>query len=163
MDTPDRASDIDDVVALRLRQLRLARGLARKDLAAMAGIGEARLARYERGQSRIPAGVLYALAGALDVDITSLFGETPVRWLQVRLGYEAKLAAFLAETSRLRDPALVTALSVLSRAFLKSAQEEAGSKAFDWSEPTPLPLPTHRSDPLRSLREERTRPLQTTV
>ena len=34
---PDRASDIDDVVAMRLRQLRLARGLARKALAAMAG------------------------------------------------------------------------------------------------------------------------------
>lgn len=70
---PLRPRDIDVLVGRALRARRQALGMPLTGLAARVGITYQQIQRYENGQSRIPAGRLYALAQALGVAPGELF------------------------------------------------------------------------------------------
>lgn len=56
-----------------LRLLRLAKGIAARDLAETVGVHVQHLLRVERSQSRVSVGLARRLARALDVQVVDLF------------------------------------------------------------------------------------------
>ena len=64
----------------RLREWRLRRALAQRDLARVSRVGVATIARLERGHQRAQPGTARRLAEALDVDVAYL--QTPIRSIQ---------------------------------------------------------------------------------
>lgn len=67
------ANSVDAHVGRRLRELRDARGLTRKELSARLGRGFKQVRKYESGENRISAGMLYLAAQHLDVEVTAFF------------------------------------------------------------------------------------------
>lgn len=63
------------LVAARLRALRLRQGKTLDQIAGQAGIGKAHLSRLERGEKTASIATLTALAQALDVPVSGLFGD----------------------------------------------------------------------------------------
>jgi transcriptional regulator with XRE-family HTH domain len=68
-----KADDTDRMVGVRLRNLRLARGMSQKKLAAEIGVKSQQIQKYERGTNRIGAGRLYQIARALNVSVLAFF------------------------------------------------------------------------------------------
>ncbi|MBL8569531.1 MAG: helix-turn-helix transcriptional regulator [Phreatobacter sp.] len=84
--------DLDKVVAVRVRDLRAARGLTLDQLAALSGVSRAMISRIERAEASATAVLLVKLGAALGVTLGELFeapqpqldpvrraSETPVR------------------------------------------------------------------------------------
>ncbi len=69
-------SDVDYYVSLRLRQRRTMLGLSQVQLADQIGVSSQQVHKYEAGISRITAGCLYVMAGALGVKVDYFFEET---------------------------------------------------------------------------------------
>ena len=69
----ERRKSLQVAVGEQVRLQRLGRGLSLAQLARIIGVSEAELAAYERGDKRISSGVLWDLAEALDVPLSSLF------------------------------------------------------------------------------------------
>ncbi|MFO0546861.1 MAG: helix-turn-helix domain-containing protein [Polyangiaceae bacterium] len=67
--------DCSMLVASRLRSVRKRKGMTIETLAAQAGIHKAHLSRIERGEKTPSLGTLMALAKALGVEMSELFGE----------------------------------------------------------------------------------------
>jgi len=79
----DEASDLNDRIAQRVRELRAARGLSLDALAAHCGVSRSMISLIERGESSPTAVVLEKLATGLGVALASLFeppraGDDPV-------------------------------------------------------------------------------------
>jgi len=68
-----KATQIDCHVGARLRLRRLQLGLTQEELGVSIGRGFKQIRKYEQGQNRIKAGMLYQLALALDVDVEYFF------------------------------------------------------------------------------------------
>lgn len=64
---------VDRIVGRNLRRLREGRGVTQAALAALAEVGADELEGFERGEQRIPAHTIYALAISLGVAISELF------------------------------------------------------------------------------------------
>jgi DNA-binding XRE family transcriptional regulator len=73
MASGDFARLIDGRVAARIRQRRQALGMTQKQLAKIVGVAFQQTHKYEHGLSRVTAGRLYQLAGALGAPITYFF------------------------------------------------------------------------------------------
>jgi len=69
--------DINQLIASRLRELRLAQGLTLSDLAERSGVSRSNISLIERGESSATATVLDKLTGALGVTLASLFEQPP--------------------------------------------------------------------------------------
>lgn len=69
--------DINQLIASRLRELRLAQGLTLADLAERSGVSRSNISLIERGESSATATVLDKLTGALGVTLASLFEQAP--------------------------------------------------------------------------------------
>jgi transcriptional regulator with XRE-family HTH domain len=72
----DSATDVNQRVAHRVRDLRARRGLSLDALALRCGVSRSMISRIERGESSATAVVLEKLAAGLDVSLASLF-EAP--------------------------------------------------------------------------------------
>ncbi len=68
-----RINDVDRIVGKRIYALRRARGLTQTQLAEVAGVRFQQIQKYESGANRVSASRLWAIAGALDVDILHFF------------------------------------------------------------------------------------------
>jgi transcriptional regulator with XRE-family HTH domain len=81
------ATDIDDRIGARIRDLRAERSLTLDGLALLADVSRAMLSRIERGESSPTAQLLNKICGGLDVTLSVLFAETetPVSPLSRRL------------------------------------------------------------------------------
>ena len=66
------ADDLDGLVRMRIRALRVARGLSLEDLAARAQLSQSTLSRIENGQRRLALDQLLTLARALDTSLDQL-------------------------------------------------------------------------------------------
>lgn len=66
----------DQVLGLRIRHMRKARGLSLKDLAERAGVSIGLVSQVERGLSSPSVRILASIADALTVSLSSLFEET---------------------------------------------------------------------------------------
>ncbi|CAM3001588.1 XRE family transcriptional regulator [Prescottella defluvii] len=71
-DTPTGV-DLERVIAVQVRKLRLASGLSVGDMAAKVGISKAMLSKIENAQTSCSLSTLARLAAGLDVPVTSLF------------------------------------------------------------------------------------------
>lgn len=69
----DKASDLNQRIAARVRELRAARGLTLAGLAAASGASRSMLSLIERGESSPTAAVLEKIAAGLGVTLASLF------------------------------------------------------------------------------------------
>lgn len=70
-----RRTDIDDLVAERLRRRRRVVGLSRRALGEGVGLSWQAIQKYESGENRITAGRLAALAQVLGVKPAWFFAE----------------------------------------------------------------------------------------
>ena len=64
---------LDDEIANRIREYRLARGMTQQDLGNELGVTFQQIQKYERGMNRVTAGRLYDIARALGVPIAQMF------------------------------------------------------------------------------------------
>ncbi|HJV61975.1 MAG TPA: XRE family transcriptional regulator [Albitalea sp.] len=71
------ATDINDRIARRVRDLRDERGLTLDALAERSGVSRSMISLIERGRSSPTASVLDKLAGGLDVTLSALFESSP--------------------------------------------------------------------------------------
>jgi len=69
----DRAADLNQRIAARVRELRAARGLSLDTLAGKCGVSRSMISLIERGESSPTAVVLEKLAAGLGVTLASLF------------------------------------------------------------------------------------------
>ena len=69
----EAASDLNERIAQRVRELRAARGLSLDALASKSGVSRSMISLVERGESSPTAAVLEKLAGGLGVVLASLF------------------------------------------------------------------------------------------
>lgn len=73
----NREADVE-VLAARIKRLRLASGLTRGQLGDSVGVSATSVGKWETGPF-LPRGRNVAkLAGALGIDVTALLGETPI-------------------------------------------------------------------------------------
>ena len=68
-----RANSTDRAVALRVRALRLARGMTQSELGRRLGVSFQQVQKYENGTNRIGAGRLARIAKVFDVPLAALF------------------------------------------------------------------------------------------
>lgn len=72
-----RQTNIDALVAERVRAARIAAGLTQERLANKIGVAFQQVQKYENGTNRISAGRLYLISIALDVPIERFFEGAP--------------------------------------------------------------------------------------
>lgn len=103
-------SEMDLRVASRLREARHAQGMTLMDLAGRLGVSHQQLQKYESGANRISAGMLYDVAGLLQMPLADFFGaERPSRDDQVS---RLRRAAYRS-VDTMSDAELVKFLKVL--------------------------------------------------
>jgi transcriptional regulator with XRE-family HTH domain len=64
---------LEDVIAMRVRELRLAKGISLAELARLTGMSKAMLSKIENAQTSCSLSTLALLAKGFDVPVTSLF------------------------------------------------------------------------------------------
>src|SRR5437763_1302276 len=96
----DTASDLNQRIAERVRELRAARGLSLDALAGTSGVSRSMISLIERGESSPTAVVLEKLAAGLGVMLASLF-DAPAGASQAPTGPVSRRA----DQPQWRDPA----------------------------------------------------------
>lgn len=106
-----KPSDLAEVFAARLAELRQARGLSQRTLGEQMGLtkkqGSSRINRYESGQGFATAANLESLARVLDAPAASLLADSPEMAVAIEL---------FGDFSRNDQARLLVALSVLASA-----------------------------------------------
>src|SRR5947207_4337633 len=74
-----RATAEDVAIGVKLRALRLDRGLSQGELAGEIGVTFQQLQKYEKGVNRVSAGRLARVAAALKVPVTALYSAPLAR------------------------------------------------------------------------------------
>jgi transcriptional regulator with XRE-family HTH domain len=117
-----KADSRDRAVAVRVRALRLARGMSQAELGGRIGVTFQQVQKYETGVNRIGAGRLQRIAEIFDVPLAALFGSPqlgrkgvadPLDGLRM-----AGAARLVQAYSRIRD-------AMVRRAFVRLAEEVA--------------------------------------
>lgn len=67
------AEDIDEHVGAQVRERRIMLGLTQQQMADLIGVTCQQIYKYENGMNRIAAGRLFAIAQALDVEVSHFF------------------------------------------------------------------------------------------
>lgn len=62
-------------VSMRAKEIRKAKGLTQVELAHMAGVEQATVSRFEKGNEGVTLGVVKKIAAALDVPMADLFAN----------------------------------------------------------------------------------------
>jgi transcriptional regulator with XRE-family HTH domain len=106
--------DVDRHVAARIRGRRVMLGLSQQQVAELAGVTYQQAHKYERAINRISAGRLFAVAGALGVEVAHFYagldGGPPGREPQGR-----RLLELARDFAAITDPRRREALSTLAR------------------------------------------------
>lgn len=71
----ENVSDLDQIVAQRVRDLRAAKGFTLDQLASLSGVSRAMISRIERAEASATAVLLVKLGGALGVTLAALFEQ----------------------------------------------------------------------------------------
>lgn len=71
----ENVSDLDQIVAQRVRELRAAKGFTLDQLASLSGVSRAMISRIERAEASATAVLLVKLGGALGVTLAALFEQ----------------------------------------------------------------------------------------
>jgi transcriptional regulator with XRE-family HTH domain len=71
--TSRKATDVDLHIGARLRQLRDDKGMTRAQLGAAVGKGFKQIRKYEEGENRIPASVLFLAAQHLETEVGAFY------------------------------------------------------------------------------------------
>ena len=114
-----KLTQTDQAIGAKIRKLRRRSELTLKDLSELIGISVQQLQKYEVGSSRIGGGMLVQLAGALNVDIASLFPNITIPSGELdseKLNKEDLIQDLVKAASKLKDDelrALLTLASVL--------------------------------------------------
>jgi len=114
-----KLTQTDQAIGAKIRKLRRRSELTLKDLSELIGISVQQLQKYEVGSSRIGGGMLVQLAGALNVDIASLFPNITIQTGELdsgKLNKEDLIQDLVKAASKLKDDelrALLTLASVL--------------------------------------------------
>src|SRR5256885_14570374 len=78
--SPKRRATAEDIaIGVKLRALRLDRGLSQGDLGRVVGVTFQQLQKYEKGGNRISAGRLLRAAAALKVPVTAFYSAPLAR------------------------------------------------------------------------------------
>ncbi|QCI64977.1 helix-turn-helix domain-containing protein [Phreatobacter stygius] len=80
----EQVSDLDQVVAQRVRELRAAKGFTLDQLATISGVSRAMISRIERAEASATAVLLVKLGAALGVTLAALFEQDEPRRETVR-------------------------------------------------------------------------------
>ena len=101
-------SPMDVHVGREIATRRKTLGLSQTDLARIAGVSFQQIRKYENGENRISATRLYAIAGALSLDLAAFFpaaASTPTQPVEPAASApsEAERAAIAADWARLRS------------------------------------------------------------
>lgn len=131
-DAADEAERLDPEAAIgeQLRELRLVKKLALRDVAARAGISVSYLSQLERNQSRLPIGVLKKISDALGVHMNWFFqqrssGAEDERDIVVRAGNRRRMSfTGLGITEELLSPNLSGPLELLVSTIAPNADSE---------------------------------------
>ena len=115
-----RVSDIDGLVAKRVRTQRMRLGLSQTDLGEKLGVTFQQVQKYEKGVNRIGAGRLFEMARVFNVPVQALFPESDEAIRQAN--------GQTAELSKVTDFVLTAEGWRLSRAFLKIEDAELRKK-----------------------------------
>jgi len=80
-----RYKDKDVEIGLKIRDLRVVKGLTRRELAAYMDISHQQLEKYERGINSVKVSKLSDLAHALDISVMAFFEEPDVKGRMYRI------------------------------------------------------------------------------
>jgi transcriptional regulator with XRE-family HTH domain len=112
----------DRAVAVRVRAMRLARGMTQSELGGRIGVTFQQVQKYESGANRIGAGRLQRIAEVFDVPLAALFDSPRLRQTGGADPLEAMRTAGAARLvqaySRIRD-------AMVRHAFVRLAEEMA--------------------------------------
>ncbi len=110
---------IDTYVGARLRQRRIALGLAQEDLAARIGVSYQQVQKYERGHNRVSASRLHTLCRVLEVPVGYFFPDPGALTdlLPPSPAARAQAEALSDRFCRIIDPEVRRALSTIVRAL----------------------------------------------
>jgi transcriptional regulator with XRE-family HTH domain len=119
---------IDVHVGRQLRYLRISRRMSQERLGSMVDLTFQQIQKYEKGTNRVSASVLYRLARALDIPVSTFFeglagapdaaaGDAPL---------VESLLATAAELQQLEDDEVRSAVANLVRVLARSKPERAG-------------------------------------
>jgi transcriptional regulator with XRE-family HTH domain len=76
--SPKRSNAIDEFIGARMREGRQAIGISQEaDLAETLGVSFQQIQKYEKGVNRVSAARLFAICGALNVSLSSMFERDP--------------------------------------------------------------------------------------
>lgn len=124
---PRRASDVDQYIAARIREWRIARQITQMELGEALGVTFQQVQKYENGRNRITGGRLDDIARALEITVAELMppgdGEPdrkpdPVRTMLANRADRALLERIAALSTAQRAALLpiVTAIDTGARA-----------------------------------------------
>jgi transcriptional regulator with XRE-family HTH domain len=112
----------DRAVAVRIRALRLARGMTQSKLGGLLGVTFQQVQKYETGANRIGAGRLQRIAEIFEVPLAALFDSPPLR----REGAADPFEALRTEgAARLLQAYGGIRSATVRRAFVRLAEEMA--------------------------------------
>jgi transcriptional regulator with XRE-family HTH domain len=126
------AAEIDQLVAARLRERRLALGLTGEQLGDLIGTAYQQIHRYEAGLNRLTAGRLHALAQALDTRVGYFFEGLERTPPAAPIGRERQLlelARHFTGLSRRHQEALCELARALAGGGGEPEPEESGEAA----------------------------------
>src|SRR5256885_14869264 len=119
--SPKRRATAEDIaIGVKLRALRLDRGLSQGDLGRVVGVTFQQLQKYEKGVNRISAGRLVRIAAALAVPVTAFYDAAAGEKRAERFGYLRSagavrlVRAYLSIGERLPNHELVTLATTLA-------------------------------------------------
>ena len=107
---------VDSYVGRRLRERRVALGLTGHQLADIIGVTYQQALKYERGDDRVSAGRLYAIAHALDTPVTYFFEGLDGKPLPVALE-QRRLLEVTRSVAEIQDVRYQEAIGQLVRAL----------------------------------------------
>jgi transcriptional regulator with XRE-family HTH domain len=98
---PGAPPSLDKAIGLRVRELRLERGLSQKELGAAIGVTAQQMQKYESGANRLAASALLGLARTMGVAMSSLYPNDTDDAVYVSMLDNADFAALAATFAKL--------------------------------------------------------------
>jgi transcriptional regulator with XRE-family HTH domain len=120
---------VDVHVGKQLRYLRISRRMSQERIGAMVDLTFQQIQKYEKGTNRVSASVLYRLARALEVPVSTFFeglAEDPALVSEDGAPLIESLLATASELKQLEDEDVRTAVANLIRALTRSRPRRTG-------------------------------------
>lgn len=115
-------TEIDEVIAHNIKQMRVARGFTQQDVATVLGVTFQQVGKYEKLTSRIPSSKLFLLADLCGVDVNDIRDKSTTG--KERLG-KAQLS-IMKDVSEIKDPCKLNHIKKTSKMMLECEKIENG-------------------------------------